>query len=113
PGHQQAGILPHGLSEGGVMGAGEQPPNQPGYRHNRCTMALTAAKSKDILPLCPASLRWGVAPRGEQPRMHAAAGESQGRGVEHDAPIFLMGEQLSYQGTPVLSSRCETLPQRP
>src|SRR5215467_12031894 len=92
PGHQKSGILPYGLSEGCIIGSCEQPANQPGHCHNRCTMALTTAKSKGILPLGPASLRWSVAPRGEQPRMHAAAVEGQCCDVELHAPIFLMGE---------------------
>ena len=109
PGHQESGILPHRLPQGCYVGSCEQPNNQSRYRHNRCTIALTAAESKDILTLCPAALRWDIAPRGEQPRVHTAAVEGQRRNVELNTPVFLMGEQLLDQGTPVLRSRCETL----
>src|SRR5262249_49369666 len=113
PGHQKPSILPHGLPQGCCMSSCEQPTNQPGHYHKRRTIVLTAAKSKDILPLGAASLRWDVGPQGEQPRVHAAAVKGQCRDVELKTPVFFMGEQLLDQGTPVLPSRCKTLSQRP
>ena len=41
---------------------GKQPSKQPRHRHNRRTLALTTAESKDMLTLCAAPLSWDVAP---------------------------------------------------